>query len=143
MADDNLHVADDPNGGAAHPQTDVNVVLPGGKRMSEEDWSKRDDPDAPKRAVQAARKLAGLTARQEDKSKAAEEHDTEHLVYSTADNVDRPGQSAGGALIVRKGESLEDVSVRRDEEKHNAESDRVNAALDAAMARKALEEGQG
>ena len=66
--------------------------------------------------------------------------ETEQIVYDTADTIDRPGQSAGGTIIVRKGETLESASRRRDLEKSNGESDRVNAAQKAAMKRKLLEQ---
>lgn len=135
-------------------EDDNRTVHVEGGRLSEEEWSSRSKNDAiydgekmivlgpSAEALSADEASAELARAQEDEAKAAEEIASEQIVYDTADNIDSPGQSAGGVLVVREGEeSLEDVSLRRDAEKADAESERVEAALEAANERKALEEG--
>jgi hypothetical protein len=73
-----------------------------------------------------ARKAAVEYARTEDTN--ALDVETEQITYDVMDTVDAPGQSAGGVVIVRKGESLEDASVRLDEEAHALETERVAAS---------------
>lgn len=135
-------------------EDDNRTVHVEGGRLSEEEWASRSKGDAiydgekmivlgpSVGALEANEASAELARDQEDEAKAAEEIASEQIVYDTADNIDSPGQSAGGVLVVREGEeSLEDVSLRRDAEKADAESERVEAALEAANERKALEEG--
>lgn len=135
-------------------EDDNRTVHVEGGRITEEEWASRSKNDAiydgekmvvlgPSAvALEADEASAELARDQEDEAKAAEEIASEQIAYDTADNIDSPGQSAGGVLVVREGEeSLEDVSLRRDAEKADAESERVEAALEAANERKALEEG--
>lgn len=129
------------------------VIGPGGVEMTEEEWSSRDRNEAiydgEKMVYQGPHAVAleADEARQElaadvenEKNAEPDVGDTEQIEYDTADSIDSPGQSAGGVVVVRKGESLEDVSVRRDEEKANAESERVNEAIEASIERKKAEE---
>lgn len=140
----------EPEEGEDDPRT---VIVDGG-RLTEEEWASRSRNEslydgekmvvlgASPAAVEANDAASELAREIEDADKAAEEIPHEQIEYDTADNIDSPGQSAGGTLVVREGEaSLEDVSLRRDAEKHDAESERVQAALAAAEERKALEEG--
>lgn len=76
-----------------------------------------------------ARKAAVEHARTADI--AALDLETEQITYDVLDTVDAPGQSAGGVVIVRKGESLEDASVRLDAEAFAQEIERVTITEDS------------
>lgn len=136
------------------PLTDQTVISADGEPLSESEWASRGKQDSlydgekmtspsPSPEVIAAAEAHSKAGRDlEDADKAVEEISSKQIEHDTADSIDSPGQSAGGTLIVREGEeSLEDVSLRRDAEKSDAESERVLAARADADALKALEEG--
>ncbi|HYV65201.1 MAG TPA: E3 binding domain-containing protein [Myxococcales bacterium] len=65
------------------------------------------------------------------KDSQAEGVETEQIIYSTADNVDSPGQSAGGTLLVPAGtETVEEAAVAMAETSAVAENERVAGGAD-------------
>lgn len=136
-------------------ENDPRTVIVAGGRISEEEWSSRSQNDAifdgeqmltvapASEALEADAESGELARAAEDAAKAANEIPHAQIEYDTADSIDAPGQSAGGVLVVREGEwTPEEVSIRRDAEKADAESERVVAAREEAEHLKAVEEGR-
>jgi hypothetical protein len=131
-------------------EVDAETVITPEGRFTEEEWSARGRTDTIVTAdgqsfysgVGDTEKIDEALVANDEASAVAENEattdpfgdtETQQVVYSTADALDSPGQSAGGTLIIpAEAESREDAVAAMTETSQQAENQRVLAAQEAA-----------